>query len=139
MFRDSHIELIRTKGSKLGRALLGLLFFVSGLAMLLTQGIVGVGEMMMMYGLPFPYLAAVLVLAVKIIGGGALIIGRFIAPAAAALILFTLIATLIAHMDFTDQMQMTAALKNLAIVGGLLYVLAFGPGGTNVTGNEEEN
>ena len=65
-------------------------------------------------------------------------IGRYVAHASALLILFTLIATLLVHMDFADPDQMTAALKNLAIVGGLLYMMAFGPDGTNVISEKSE-
>jgi putative oxidoreductase len=63
-------------------------------------------------------------------------VGKRTTEAAAALIVFTLIATLLAHLDFADPMQMTQALKNLAIVGGLLYLMAFGPHGTNLLGDD---
>ncbi len=44
--------------------------------------------------------------------------------AALALIIFTLLATLLYHMDLQD----VNLFKNLAIVGGLLYVYVYGPG-----------
>jgi putative oxidoreductase len=59
-------------------------------------------------------------------------IGRYVPQSSAILIIFTLVATTLAHLDFGDPSQMTAALKNLAIVGGLLYMMAFGPGGVNL-------
>jgi uncharacterized membrane protein YphA (DoxX/SURF4 family) len=54
-----------------------------------------------------------------------LMVGYRVGVAASALILFTLGTTLIAHMDPND----TNLFKNLAIVGGLLYVVAYGKGG----------
>ena len=71
-------------------------------------------------------------IAIKIVGGGAVIIGKRVGVAAGALIVFTLIATLAAHRDIADPMQLTATLKNLSIVGGLLYVMAHGAGSMKV-------
>ena len=132
MITESHLELVRTKGSKFGRFLMGLLFFVSGLSMLLTMGPAAVGGWLASLGVPLAGVMAWLVIIVKIGAGGSLMIGRYVVHASAILILFTLIATLLAHMDFADPEQMTQALKNLAIVGGLLYIMAFGPGGMNI-------
>lgn len=139
MLKDSHLEIVRTKGSVFGRILMGLLFFASGLMMLLVQGPAGVGGYLTSLGVPFGGLVAYLVIAVKIGAGGAIIIGKRTTEAAAALIVFTLIATLLAHLDpATDPTFPTSLLKNLAIVGGLLYLMAFGPHGMNVKGQETE-
>ncbi len=45
-----------------------------------------------------------------------------------ALLIFITTATLIFHTDFSDQNQMTQFLKNLAIAGGILFVMASDPG-----------
>jgi putative oxidoreductase len=139
MFRESHLEIVRTHGSKLGRILLGLLFLVSGLLMLLVQGPANVAAYFTSLGVP---MAAVLVwpiILVKIVAGGAIVIGKRTTEAAAALIVFTLIATLLAHMSAEmDPTFPISLLKNLAIVGGLLYLMAFGPHGMNVKGQEAE-
>ncbi len=76
-------------------------------------------------------LAVWVVIAVKVVAGGAIIIGKRVGLASATLIGFTILATLTAHMDFSDPMQQTQALKNLAIIGGLLYIMSYGPGGSN--------
>lgn len=135
MLSESHLELVRTKGSKFGRVLMGLLFFVSGLSILLS-GPAGTAAYFTSLGVPMASLAVWLVIILKLVAGGAIIIGKRTTEAAAALIIFTLIATLLAHLNFADPMQMTQALKNLAIVGGLLYLMAFGPHGTNVLGDD---
>lgn len=137
MFNESHLELIRTHGSKLGRILMGLLFFVSGLLMLLDTGPANVAGFMASMGVPMASLLVWVVILVKIVAGGAIILGKRTTEAAAALILFTLIATLLAHMNAeVDPTFPTSLLKNLAIVGGLLYLMAFGPHGMNVIGDD---
>lgn len=139
MFKESHLEIVRTHGSKMGRVLMGLLFFVSGLLMLTMQGPTAVGGYFASLGIPMAALVAWVVIVVKIVAGGAIVIGRRTTEAAAVLIIFTLIATLLAHMSAeTDPMFPIGLLKNLAIVGGLLYLMAFGPHGMNVKGSEAE-
>ena len=137
MFSESHLEIIRTHGSKLGRILMGLLFFVSGLLMLFVQGPDNVAGFLTSLGVPMATLLVWPVILVKIIAGGAIVIGKRTTEAAAALILFTLIATLLAHMSpEVDPTFPTSMLKNLAIVGGLLYLMAFGPHGMNIIGDD---
>ena len=46
--------------------------------------------------------------------------------AAGALIVFTALATILFHSQITDPVQAQMALKNLAIMGGLLMVFAYG-------------
>ena len=129
MLSSSQRQMLQTKGVVIGRILLGLLFFVSGVGMLMGgpaesfQASAAAGA-----GLPFPSLLAWIVTAVKIGAGGALIVGYRVGCASALLIGFTIIATLMAHTNWSDPSQMTAALKNMSIIGGLLYAAAFGAG-----------
>ena len=51
---------------------------------------------------------------------------------ARGLALFTVAATLIAHLDFADQMQILMLQKNLAITGGLLILAAVGAGALSI-------
>jgi putative oxidoreductase len=137
MFSESHLEIIRTHGSKLGRILMGLLFFVSGLLMLFVQGPDNVAGYFTSIGVPMASILVWVVILLKIVAGGAIVIGKRTTEAAASLIIFTLIATLLAHMDpETDPTFPTSLLKNLAIVGGLLYLMAFGPHGMNIIGDD---
>jgi putative oxidoreductase len=136
MLNESRMEFVRTRGSKFGRFLMGFLFFASALSMLLGEG--GLAQSAGYFkslGIPMAEIVVWLVFLLKLGAGGLIMYGKkYVTESAAALIVFTLIATLLAHMNFADPMQMTAALKNLAIVGGLLYLMAFGPGGMNVKG-----
>ncbi len=137
MIKESHLEIVRTHGSKLGRVLMGLLFLVSGLLMLTVQGPAAVGGYFASLGIPMAALVAWIVIMVKIVAGGAIVIGKKTTEAAAVLIVFSLIATLLAHMSVeVDPMFPIGLLKNLAIVGGLLYLMAFGPHGMNIVGDD---
>lgn len=124
MLNDSQRMMVQTKGVVIGRMLMGLLFFSSGVGMLLTQTPAGVAGYFESLSLPMPLILAWLVIILKIVAGGALIIGKHVGNAACALIVFTLLTILIAHRDPSD----VNLFKNLAIVGGLLYVMAFGAG-----------
>lgn len=124
-------DLVRDKGTKLGRVLLGLLFFASGLSMLLVQGPAATADFFSSFGLPMVGLLVWLVIIVKIVAGGAIMLGKRVGLASAVLIGFTVLTTLIAHANFSEPGQLTDALKNLAIIGGLLYLMAYGPGGSN--------
>ena len=51
-----------------------------------------------------------------------LIIGYKTKISAFAMFIFTIVVTIIFHSDFSDQMQLMAFLKNLAIAGGFLII-----------------
>lgn len=73
-------------------------------------------------------LMAALAVLIKVGGGLALAVGFKTRYAAWLLIIFTALAIVLAHMNWADQNQMTQALKNLSIIGGLLMVVMHGPG-----------
>jgi putative oxidoreductase len=106
---------------------MGLIFLVSGVGMLMNMGVSGVAGMIAKNGVPLASLCAVILLAMKIGGGAALMLGYRSGLAAGVLILFTLIATWFGHVN-VEPFDQVGTLKNLAIVGGLLYVIAYGPG-----------
>ena len=56
-----------------------------------------------------------------------LIIGYKTKISAFAMFVFTIVVTIIFHSDFSDQMQLMAFLKNLAIAGGFLIISANEP------------
>lgn len=109
-----------------GRVLMSLLFIILGFGKLM--GFAGTVGFMGSLGLPMPAVTTALVIAIELGGGLALLLGFHARTAALVLAVFTFLATLIAHRDIADQMQLTAALKNLAIIGGLIYVAKFGSG-----------
>jgi putative oxidoreductase len=137
MLRESHLELVRTKGTLFGNVLMGLLFLVSGIMLISTPA--NTAAYFSGLGIPMASLLIWPILIFKIVAGLALIVGKRTTEAAAGLIVFTLIATLLVHLSpNTDPTFPIGLLKNLAIVGGLLYIMAFGPHGMNVKGQEAE-
>lgn len=120
---DSIDRILREHGAMVGRMLIGLLFVFSGVGVLMN-GVDGLSSMIEGRDLPMPMLLAWLVVAVKILGGLGLMLGYRTAHAVLALLIFTGLATLLYHLDLDD----INLFKNLAIMGGLLYVYVYGPG-----------
>lgn len=79
-------------------------------------------------GLPLPTVLAVLAIIFELGGGLMLLTGFMGRIATKMLFVFTLLATVFFHTNWADQMQMMMALKNMAIMGGLLMVFVHGSG-----------
>ncbi|MGA8390872.1 MAG: DoxX family protein [Burkholderiaceae bacterium] len=118
--------------SLVGRLLLALLFLPAGISKI--GGFAGTVGYIGSKGLPMPELGAVIAIVVEVLGGLALIAGFGTRVAALALAVFTLVATVFFHAYWAvpAEMQMVQQLmffKNIAVVGGLLVLAAFGAGG----------
>ncbi|AOR64617.1 DoxX family protein [Pectobacterium wasabiae] len=111
--------------SAIGRALIALVFVLSGLSKIgaseATQGYIA------SVGLPFPLLGYLIALLVEIGGGILLLIGYRTRVVALVLSAFTVATAVFFHHNFADQNAMINFLKNIIIVGGLLQIVAFGP------------
>ena len=59
-------------------------------------------------------------------GGLAILFGLFTRPVGLVLAIWCLATALIAHTNFADRNQEIHFLKNMAMMGGFLYVAAFG-------------
>ena len=119
----------------LGRIFLALLFVVSGIGKI--TGYAGTAAMMASKGLPVVDILLPLTIAVELGGGLLLALGWKARWAAAALFLFLIPTTLIFHQFWgidpkLVQMQKIHFLKNVAIMGGMLMVLAAGAGAWSV-------
>jgi len=108
-----------------GRVLLALIFVMAGLGKL-GPGYAATQGYMESMGVPGGLLPLVILL--EIGAGLALMLGWQARWVAGALALFTLVAAVIFHSNFSDQVQMVMFLKNLAISGGLLLVFVHGAG-----------
>jgi putative oxidoreductase len=114
-----------------GRILLAAIFLVAGYGKLMAFA--GTSGYFAKLGFPAPDVMTVLAIAVELGGALLLIAGWHARWAAWALILFVAVATFAAHRfwEFDASQyrnQMNHFLKNLALIGGLLFVVAFGPG-----------
>jgi putative oxidoreductase len=114
--------------SFVGRVLLGLPFAMSGLSKLAAYG--STTAAIAAAGLPFPPLA--FVVAVELGGGLLLVLGYRVRPVALALAVFSLVTAVSFHSQFADQNQMIHFLKDVMIAGGLLQIVAFGPGAISI-------
>ena len=115
----------------LGRALLSAIFVLSGIGKL--TGFDGTVSYIASVGLPMPQLLGLGAIAVELIGSAMLILGWKTRWAASAMLLYTAATALLFHNFWSapgDQMQnqMIHFMKNIAMSGGFLYVLAFGAG-----------
>jgi len=110
----------------IARIFLALIFVRSGVGKVLDFA--GTQEQIAGVGLPLPVLLTVGAIAFELIGAALVLLGYRAKWGALLLILFLIPTTLIFHSNFADGMQVTQFLKNLAILGGLLMVTAFGSG-----------
>ncbi len=114
-----------------GRLLLAYLFIPAGFAKLM--GFAGTVGYISSVGLPMPSVAAAVAIVVELGAGIALLLGYKTRIAAIVLAVFTLVASFFFHAYWAapEAMKMVATLlfnKNIAVVGGLLALAAFGPG-----------
>jgi putative oxidoreductase len=115
----------------IGRILLGLLFLVAGIRIILSYSL-NVGYFTRL-GFPAPEVMTVLAILIEIGGGAALILGWQTRRVSWLLVLFVIIATAMAHRfwEFDAAQygnQLNHFLKNVALIGGLLYVIVLGAG-----------
>ena len=118
-----------------GRIFLALIFVVSGIGKI--TGYAGTAVYMASKGLPMVDVLLPLTIAVELGGGLLLALGWKARWAAAALFLFLIPTTLIFHQFWGIDpklvpMQKIHFLKNVAIMGGMLMVLAIGAGAWSV-------
>ena len=121
--------------SLIGRLLLAALFLPAGLSKI--GGFEGTVGYIASAGLPMPQLAAVIAIAVEVLAPIALILGWGTRWAALVLAVFTLVATFGFHNFWAmpaeqAMMQQLMFFKNIAVVGGLLVLAAFGAGALSI-------
>jgi len=107
-----------------GRILLSALFLIEGLGKIAKQD--DVVMYMENYGVPEILFLPALV--VEILFPLLLILGYKTKWVASMLTLFTFAVAIIFHTDFNEGMQMILFLKDIAIAGGFMIIVAYGPG-----------
>lgn len=116
----------------LARIFLAQIFLLSGIFKI--TGYEGTQSYMEAMGVPSMLLP--LVILIEISGGLAIAIGWQTRWAAIALASFTVLAGIIFHSNFSDHMQMILFMKNVAITGGLLLLVAHGAGEYSLDGRK---
>jgi putative oxidoreductase len=123
----------------LGRILLAWLFVPAGWGKIV--GFAGTVGYISSKGLPMPEVLAALAIAAELGLGLLLLVGWQARWAALGLAVFVLVITPIFHNywampEAQQMMQKQAFFKNLAVLGGLLVVSAFGAGRFSLDGNK---
>lgn len=125
-------------GPFIGRLLIAALFVPAG-AMKIGN-FAGTAEHMAQAGLPLVPLLLVLTIAVELGGGLMVLLGWRARTAALVMFLFMIPVTLVFHAfwGLTDPaahyQQQIHFMKNIAIMGGLMFIAAFGAGPLSVDG-----
>lgn len=114
-----------------GRVLLALLFLLSGFDKI--GAFAGTAGYIASKGLPMSQVVAGATIVFEVLGGLLLAIGFKARWVAAAFAAFTLLAAFIFHPYWSmpeaqQALQKIMFLKNLAIAGGMLLLVAYGPG-----------
>ena len=111
------------------RVFLGHIFLLAGLSKVgaAYEGTQGYMDAMGVPGMLLP-----LVILLEVVGGLAIIAGWKTGWTAVALAAFTVLAAVIFHNNFGDQMQMILFMKNIAITGGLLLLTVHGAGAYSI-------
>ena len=122
---------LQNASALIGRVLIAALFIPAGISKI--GGFEGTVGYIASVGLPLATLGAIVAILVEVVAGAALLAGYRTKQAALVLALFTLVATVVFHNFWAmpaDQafMQQLMFMKNIAVVGGLLVVAAFGGG-----------
>jgi putative oxidoreductase len=115
-------------GELTGRVLISAIFILSGFSK--VGGYAGTQAYMESQGVPGALLPLVIVTE---LGGGILVVlGLWTRLAALALAGFSVLAALLFHANFGDQMQMILFMKNFAMAGGFLFLVAHGAGAVSL-------
>ena len=125
-----------------GRIFLAAIFVISGVNKLTDFS--GTAAFMSGAGLPAAEFLLVLTILIEIAGGLMIILGLYTRQLALILFLFMIPVTAVFHNPRSAgdpvqiQQQMIHFLKNLAIMGGLLHLSAFGPGYFSIEARKSE-
>ncbi|KAB7740465.1 DoxX family membrane protein [Parvibaculum sedimenti] len=114
----------------LGRLLLSLIFIIAGIGKA-TSATATIGYIASK-GIPLPEVSYVLTLIVELGGGALILIGYQTRIVAFLLAGFCIVTGLIFHNDFADQTMFIMFMKNLAMAGGFLQLVAHGAGAYSI-------
>jgi putative oxidoreductase len=124
-------EASRDAVALIGRVLLTLIFIWSGFAKLIAPA--ATAAFFGKSGLPVPYAAWLVAVAVEVGAALALLLGVQARIMGWILAAWCVATALVAHTNFADRNMEIHFMKNIAMAGGFLYVAAFGAGRYTIT------
>lgn len=113
------------------RAVVGLVFLMHGYMKAFTMGLAGTTGMFEHLGIPLPQVSAVVVIAVELLGGAALILGLFTRWAAAALAIEMAVVVLVVKLPGGFFAPQGVELE-LTLFGAALTLALVGAGGVSL-------
>ncbi len=119
-------NMLKQYGPLAGRILLALIFILAGYGKI--NGWDGALGYMTSKGLPMPEVLLALTILIELGAGLLLLVGFQARWAALAIFLFLIPVTLIFHPFWAAAAEYNAFMKNLAIMGGMLYIMTYGSG-----------
>ena len=122
--QESRTTTVKNVSELAGRIFLSVLFALSGLGKIGAYA--GTAAYMSSFSVPGALLPVVI--AVEVLGALAIILGWQTRVAALLLAGYSLLAALIFHNNFANQIDMIMFLKNVSIAGGFLLLVANGAG-----------
>jgi len=120
------MEWLKAFAMLAGRILLVLIFLKSGIGK--VEHFTGTAQYMAKAGMPYTAFFLLGAIFIEIVGSASVILGLLARLGTAMLLVFLIPTTFIFHGDFADQGQMIHFAKNVSMFGGLLILLATGPG-----------
>ena len=104
------------------RVLISTLFLINGIFKITNYD----GTVDWMEGYGVPGILIIPAIMIEILGPILIIVGYQTKITAAFLSLFCLLTAIIFHNEFSNQMQLTSFLKNIALAGGFLFLVING-------------
>lgn len=129
MINAQHMAFLRSNGILIARILMGGMFILAGLDKVMNPS--GTASFIASAGLPENDVLALLVGALEIVLGAAIVVSKKITEAALLLAVFVILVSFLLHGpgSWADApMQKVMFSKNAAILAGLLYIAAYGGG-----------
>jgi len=120
------MEWLRAFAVLIGRILLVLIFLKSGVGKI--ENFQGTAQYMASYGMPYTNFFLVGAIFFELVGSITVILGYFARFGGLLLLIFLIPTTLIFHNIFVDPKMMIQFMKNVSMFGGILILLAVGPG-----------
>ena len=112
----------------LGRILISALFFLNGIFKINNYE----GAISWMESFDIPGILLIPAIILETLGPLLIIVGYQTKIAAALLSLFCFATAIIFHNDFSNQMQLTSFLKNIALAGGFIFLFVNGAKGISI-------
>ena len=106
----------------IGRIMISAIFLFSGISKIFNYD----GTIGWMEGYGMPGILLIPAIVIEILFPIMIIVGYKTRIAAGGLLLFSLLTAFVCHLDFSNQMQVIAFLKNVGLAGGMLFLVING-------------